>query len=163
MDVLSEIAGVKKPVENLIPSLLNTYELIGLSKRFSVAGKSDRGITLQGKSITIAVRVEFGNTKDFFETLTYLNNLSVDYKVLVTSSNSRSLPMEAAYTVLKKKLQVKDRWMLIDIEGKKEPMKINYGNPSALPAAPHRPAPKNAGKRVRRKKIYGGKYRKKQD
>ncbi len=186
MDVLSEIASVKKPVENLIPSLLTTYELIGLSKRFTVSGKSDRGITLQGKNISIALRVEFGSKRDFFETLTYLNSTPANYKVLVVSSNSRSLPMEAAYTVLKKKLQVKDRWLLLDVEGKKEPMRINYGGrprSEMLDSRPRRTDSwsdsqpqrtdsysteeprlnKNTGKPVRRKMIYGRGYRKEQD
>ena len=125
MSIFTDILQIKKPEKDLLESLLSSYESLAKAKGFEVK-KEGKTLFFKGERISAVLRIEFGGRKDFFETITYMNATPAEYKVLVVSSNARALPMEAAYTVLKKKLLVKERWMLIDIEGKKPPMCINW-------------------------------------
>jgi len=125
VSIFTDILQIKKPEKDLLESLLSSYESLAKAKGFEVK-KEDKTLFFKGERISAILRIEFGGRKDFFDTITYMNVTPAEYKVLVVSSNARALPMEAAYTVLKKKLLVKERWMLIDIEGKKPPMCINW-------------------------------------
>jgi len=125
VSIFTDILQIKKPEKDLLESLLSSYESLAKAKGFEVK-KEGKTLFFKGERISAVLRIEFGGRKDFFETITYMNSTPAEYKVLVVSSNARALPMEAAYTVLKKKLLVKERWMLIDIEGKKPPMCINW-------------------------------------
>lgn len=126
MSIFTDILQIKKPEKDLLESLLASYESIAKAKGFEVK-REGKTLFFKGERISAVLRIEFGGRRDFFETITYMNSTPSEYKVLVVSSNARALPMEAAYTVLKKKLLVKERWMLIDIEGNKQPMYINWG------------------------------------
>ena len=146
MSIFTDILQIKKPDKDLLESLLASYESLAKAKGFEVK-REDKTLFFKGERISAILRIEFGGRKDFFDTITYMNATTAEYKVLVVSSNARALSMEAAYTVLKKKLLVKERWMLIDIEGVKEPMYINWSPspvgaavPSAAERIPH-PAP----------------------
>ena len=130
MSIFTDILQIKKPEKDLLESLLSSYESLAKAKGFEVK-REDKTLFFKGERISAILRIEFGGRKDFFDTITYMNATPAEYKVLVVSSNARALQMEAAYTVLKKKLLVTERWMLIDIEGKKPPMCINW---SLLPA-----------------------------
>ena len=138
MSIFTDILQVKKPEKDLLESLLSSYESLAKAKGFEVQ-REGKTLTIKGERISAILRIEFGGRRDFFETLTYMNSTPAEYKVLIVSSNSRSLPMEAAYTVLKKKLQVGSRWLLIDIEGKKPPMYINWSPGTVHPKAERAP------------------------
>ena len=151
MSIFTDILQIKKPEKDLLESLLSSYESLAKAKGFEVK-REDKTLFFKGERISAILRIEFGGRKDFFDTITYMNATPAEYKVLVVSSNARALQMEAAYTVLKKKLLVTERWMLIDIEGKKPPMCINWSllpvgagstspaeslpRPAATPSAP---------------------------
>ncbi len=149
MSIFTDILQVKKPESNLLESLLSSYESLAKARGFEVQ-RDGRTLTIKGEHISALLRIEFGGRRDFFETLTYMNSAPAEYKVLVVSSNSRSLPMEAAYTVLKKKLQVGSRWLLIDIEGKKPPMYINWSPGTVHPRAEKAPRPERGARRMER-------------
>lgn len=156
MNIFAEILQVKKPEKDLVESLLSAYESLAKARGFEVR-REGKALFFKGERISALLRIEFGGRRDFFETITYMNAAPAEYKVLVASSNARALPMEAAYTVLKKKLLVKEKWMLVDIEGKKPPMFINWGGPfsgSRAPAA-HPPQRGRQARTERRKMIYG--------
>jgi len=125
VSIFTDMLQIKKPEKDLVESLLSSYELLAKARGFEVR-RDGKALFFKGERISAIVRIEFGGRKDFFDTITFMNSTPAEYKVLVVSSNARSLPMEAAYTVLKKKLLVKERWLLIDIEGKKPPMCINW-------------------------------------
>lgn len=125
VSIFTDILQIKKPEKDLLESLLSSYESLAKAKGFEVR-REGKTLFFKGERISAILRIEFGGRKDFFDTITCMNTAPAEYKVLVVSSNARALPMEAAYTVLKKKLLVKERWMLIDIEGKKPPMTINW-------------------------------------
>ena len=171
LPLLEKIIGVKKPVSGLPKSLIAQYEAIGAASAFRVE-PLEKGLLFIGKTAKVALKVEFGNLWEFFNTITALRETDADIKVLVTSSNSKAMKMETVYTVLKKKLGEKKRWAIIDIERKKEPMLLNFAHRRAEPSPRKRPEPemkksKNYGlqprnAKPRRKKIYG-KRRKKQD
>jgi len=135
VSIFTDIAQIKKPEKDLLESLLASYESAAKARGFEVK-REGKTLFLKGERISAVLRIEFGGRRDFFETITYMNSTPAEYKVLVVSSNARALPMEAAYTVLKKKLLVKERWMLIDIEGKKQPMYINWNLSPAGAGAP---------------------------
>ena len=185
MSIFTDILQIKKPEKDLLESLLASYESIAKAKGFEVK-REGKALFFKGERISAILRIEFGGRRDFFETITYMNSTPAEYKVLVVSSNARALPMEAAYTVLKKKLLVKERWMLIDIEGKKQPMYINWNLSASPPLAVSAPAEpgqpemevpnpelerqprperrRSKPPRVRRKMIYGAPHeRKEQD
>jgi hypothetical protein len=126
LPLLEKIIAAKKPSSGLPGSLLDGYRSLAEAAGF-VVEPIEKGLLLSGKTVKLALCVEFGSRWDFFNTITLLRETEADIKVLITSSNSRSMPMETAYTVLKKKLAEKVRWILLDIEGKKEPMFINFG------------------------------------
>ncbi|NYZ60117.1 hypothetical protein H0O01_00270 [Candidatus Micrarchaeota archaeon] len=126
MSIFTDILQIKKPDKDLLESLLASYESLAKARGFEVK-REGKTLFFKGERISAILRIEFGGRKDFFDTITYMNANPAEYKVLVVSSNARALPMEAAYTVLKKKLLVKERWMIIDIEGNKQPMYINWG------------------------------------
>ncbi len=134
MSIFTDIIQIKKPEKDLVESLLSSYESLAKAKGFEVR-REGKALSFKGERISAILRIEFGGRRDFFETITSMNSTPAEYKVLVVSSNARALPMEAAYTVLKKKLLVKERWMLIDIEGRKPPMCINW-LPSTAAGAP---------------------------
>ncbi|MFA5412274.1 MAG: hypothetical protein WC350_02935 [Candidatus Micrarchaeia archaeon] len=180
MSIFTDILQVKKPEKDLLESLLASYESAAKARGFEVQ-RDGRTLTIKGERISAILRIEFGGRHDFFETITQMNSAPAEYKILVVSSNARSLPMEAAYTVLKKKLLVKEKWMIIDIEGIKPPMYINWSGavsaaPASQPSAP-RSSDQYAGRppryesrrgkergRPRRKMIYGApNERKEQD
>jgi hypothetical protein len=125
LPLLEQILRVKKPDSGLPDSLLGEYRRLALDAGFSVE-PLEKGLLLSGKTVKLALRVEFGSRWDFFNTITFLRQTGADIKVLVTSSNSRSMPMETTYTVLKKKLRETVRWVLMDIEAKKRPMFLNF-------------------------------------
>ncbi len=177
LPLLEKLISVKKPVSGLPGSLLAQYKATGEADGYRVE-PIEKGVLFIGKTAKVALKVEFGNRWEFFNTITALRETEADIKILVKSSNSRSITMETVYTVLKKKLEEKTRWVLIDIERKKEPMFLNFREKSQ-PAEKRKSAPgkpggkpqmkktKNYGMqpanaRPRRKKIYG-KRRKKQD
>jgi hypothetical protein len=160
VNIFEEIMKVQKPEENLIESLLSAYKSIAEKKGFSVQ-EQEKMLFIEGERISILLRLEFGSRSDFFETLTYMNSHPAECKILVMSSNSRSLPMEAAYTVLKKKLGTKSKWLLVDIEGKKDPMRINWSPPPSQPRpavsrrrTPSRPQGRRKPLRTRKKVIH---------
>jgi len=126
VSIFTDILQIKKPEKDLLESLLASYESLAKARGFEVK-REGKTLFFKGERISAILRIEFGGRKDFFDTITYMNANPAEYKVLVVSSNARALPMEAAYTVLKKKLLVKERWMIIDIEGNKQPMYINWG------------------------------------
>lgn len=147
MSIFTDMLQIKKPEKGLLESLLSSYESLAKAKGFEVK-REGKTLFFKGEKISAVLCIEFGGRKDFFDTITYMNGTPAEYKVLVVSSNARALPMEAAYTVLKKKLLVKERWMLIDIEGKKQPMTINWslfpastGGGGAVQRRPAVPAP----------------------
>lgn len=175
LPLLQKIIAVKKPSSGLPKSLLAEYEAVGRALAFRVE-PIEKGLLFIGKTATVALKVEFGNRWEFFNTITALRETDADIKVLVTSSNSKAMKMETIYTVLKKKLEEKGRWVLIDLEGKKEPMLLNFKEKSSSPKPASKPvskAPrtkeaiepqmkksKNYGMqpvdaKPRRKKIYG--------
>lgn len=179
MSIFTDILQIKKPEKDLLESLLASYESAAKARGFE-AQRDGRTLTIKGEHISAILRIEFGGRKDFFETITFMNSAPAEYKILAVSSNARSLPMEAAYTVLKKKLLVKEKWMIIDIEGSKPPMYINWsGTQQASGGQPPAPRASNQyaehppryesrrGKergRPRRKMIYGApNERKEQD
>lgn len=135
MSIFTDMLQIKKPEKDLVESLLSSYESLAKSRGFEVK-REGKTLFFRGERISAILRIEFGGRRDFFETITYMNSAPAEYKILVVSSNARALPMEAAYTVLKKKLRVKERWMLIDIEGRKPPMAINWSLPPASAGAP---------------------------
>ena len=183
LPLLEKLIAVKKPVSGLPNSLLAQYGATGAALAYRVE-PIEKGLLFLGKTSKVALKIEFGNRWEFFNTITALRETDADIKVLVTSSNSKAMKMEAIYTVLKKKLGEKTRWVLIDIEGKKEPMFLNFreksregqappqSRPPAKPAREPKAGPemrktKNYGMQPtkaprRRKKIYG-KRRKRQD
>lgn len=190
VSIFTDILQIKKPEKDLLGSLLASYESAAKARGFEVQ-RDGRTLSIKGERISAILRIEFGGRKDFFETITNMNSAPAEYKILVVSSNARSLPMEAAYTVLKKKLLVKEKWMIVDIEGSKPPMYINWGGsasssqfpvsgpqspaPGSRPSVSSEPYPEadrrrrdsRRGKqqgRVRRKMIYGApNERKEQD
>ncbi|MEM4272579.1 MAG: hypothetical protein QXH30_03225 [Candidatus Bilamarchaeaceae archaeon] len=171
LPLLEKIIAVKKPAQGLPQSLLDAYEAIGKADGFQVE-KVEKGLVFTGKTVKLALKVEFGNRWEFFNAITALREMQADIKVLVMSSNAKSISMEAVYTVLKKKLGEKGRWVIIDIEGKKPPMKLNFARPRpSMPPAGGCPArirqearpmgkTKNygmqpEGAKPRRKRIFG--------
>lgn len=130
VSIFTDILQIKKPEKDLLESLLASYESAAKARGFEVQ-RDGRTLTIKGEHISTILRIEFGGRKDFFETITSMSSAPAEYKILIVSSNARSLPMEAAYTVLKKKLLVKEKWMIIDIEGIKPPMYINWGGSAA--------------------------------
>lgn len=155
LPLLEKIIAVKKPAAGLPKSLLAQYEAIGAAAAFRVE-PLEKGLLFIGKTAKVALKVEFGNRWEFFNTITALRETDADIKMLVTSSNSKAMKMEAVYTVLKKKLEEKSRWVLIDIERKKEPMFLNFREKAGVPSStsPARPsAPRQrAGPRATRSK-----------
>lgn len=133
LPLLEKIIAVKKPAQGLPQSLLDAYEAIGKADGFQIE-KAEKGLIFTGKTVKLALRVEFGNSWEFFNVITALRETPADIKVIVTSSNVKSIKMEAVYTVLKKKLEEKGRWVIIDIEGKKPPMKLNFARPKEAPS-----------------------------
>jgi hypothetical protein len=127
LPLLEKLLGLKKPASGLPDSLLAQYRALAESMGFGTE-PVEKGLLLRGKTVTLALKIEFGNRWDFFNTITSLRETESDIKILVTSSNSRAMPMETVYTVLKKKLGEKSRWVLLDIEGKKEPMFLNFSS-----------------------------------
>ncbi len=127
LPLLEKIIAVKKPVSGLPKSLLAQYEAIGTASTFRVE-PIEKGLIFIGKTAKVALKVEFGNRWEFFNTITALRETDADIKVLVTSSNSKAMSLETVYTVLKKKLEEKKRWVLIDLEGKKETMLLNFSH-----------------------------------
>ncbi len=128
LPLLEKMLAAKKPETGLPQSLLDAYEAIGKADGFQIE-RTEKGIVFSGKTVKLALRVEFGNRWEFFNAITALREMQADIKVIATSSNVKAIKMEAVYTVLKKKLEEKGRWVIIDIEGKKPPMKLNFGNP----------------------------------
>ncbi len=181
LPLLEKLIALKKPVSGLPKSLLAQYGATGAASRFRVE-PIEKGLLFIGKTASVALKVEFGNRWEFFNTITSLRETDADIKVLVTSSNSKAMKMETIYTVLKKKLEEKKRWVIIDIEGKKEPMFLNFREkthesaaqeekpshrkPAREPKAePEMKKTKNygmqpVGARPRRKKIYGKRRKK---
>ena len=178
LPLLEKLIAVKKPVSGLPKSLIAQYEAIGSASTFRVE-PIEKGLLFMGKTAKVALKVEFGNRWEFFNTITALRETDADIKVLVTSSNSKAMGMETIYTVLKKKLEEKKRWVLIDIEGKKEHMLLNFAHTRSEPAPRKRPEPRTrearpgpemkksknygmqpANAKPRRKKIYGKRKRK---
>ena len=135
VSIFTDILQIKKPEKDLLESLLSSYESLAKAKGFEVK-RDGKTLFFKGERISAILRIEFGGRKDFFDTITSMNATPAEYKVLVVSSNARALPMEAAYTVLKKKLLVKERWMIIDIEGNKQPMCINWSLSPASAGVP---------------------------
>jgi len=182
LPLLEKLIAIKKPATGLPKSLLDKYREVGAALAFRVE-PIEKGLLFVGKTATVALKVEFGNRWEFFNTITALRETDADIKVLVTSSNSKAMQMETIYTVLKKKLEEKNRWVLIDIEGKKKPMFLNFreksaparGRPKAAPKPQPKAPPKTsrssqqepelkktknygmqpANAKPRRKKIYG--------
>jgi len=175
LPLLEKIIAVKKPKTGLPKSLLAQYESLGTALAFRVE-PIEKGLIFIGKTVTLALKVEFGNRWEFFNTITALRETDADIRVLVTSSNSKAMQMETIYTVLKKKLEETGRWVLIDIEGKKDPMFLNFREKALEPKPAKKPAPrkpaepemkksKNYGMqpvnaKPRRKKIYGKRRKK---
>lgn len=149
MSIFTDILQIKKPDKDLLESLLASYESLAKARGFEVK-REGKTLFFKGERISAILRIEFGGRKDFFDTITYMNANPAEYKVLVVSSNARALPMEAAYTVLKKKLLVKERWMIIDIEGNKQPMYINWGLsvPGSQPPVPSTSYPETENRKL---------------
>ena len=104
LPLLEKLIAIKKPATGLPKSLLDNYGGVGTALAFRVE-PIEKGLLFVGKTATVALKVEFGNRWEFFNTITALRETDADIKVLVTSSNSKAMQMETIYTVLKKKLE----------------------------------------------------------
>ena len=156
LPLLEKLIAIKKPATGLPKSLLDKYREVGAALAFRVE-PIEKGLLFVGKTATVALKVEFGNRWEFFNTITALRETDADIKVLVTSSNSKAMQMETIYTVLKKKLEEKNRWVLIDIEGKKKPMFLNFREKTSPAKSPPRASPKKpaAEPQMKKSKNYG--------
>ncbi len=125
MDILSFLSNLKKP-ENppLIPNFIaQAKELAGKKKiKFQ---QREKGFYIEGGE-TAEIRFEFGGGKDLYNTITYLDSLQINYRIIMMSSRTASsMNMGTAWAVLTKKLETKKGWVIWDIEVKKGPYLIN--------------------------------------
>ncbi len=142
LPLLEKLLAIEKPKSGLPKSLFTKYREVGTVLKYEIT-TIEKGLLFSGRTSTIALKVEFGNRWEFFNTITALREMDADIKMLITSSNSKAMSMETIYTVLKKKLEEKGRWCIVDIERKKEPMFLNFKEKT--PSHSEKPSFKNNG------------------
>lgn len=164
---LQKLVKMKKPEQNLREEIINKVKLIAQEAKLETA-ECPNGCIVKGDEST-SIEVQFGGRRDFYETIERLSNEQTKYKVIITSSNVKSMKIKEIKWILNNKFQIKDKWLIIDIEGKESPKTVNfmlYGEKNkdkgekALLRVEYAKL-HNKPQKARRKKIYGkrGKYK----
>lgn len=143
---LQALVKIEKPTVNLLNEVLVSIK--------NIAGRANLKVfsCFGGFKITnnesVIVIVQFGGRRDFYGTIEMLTKETVDYRVIITSSNVKSMKIKEIKWILNDKYQTKDKWLIIDIEHKESPKTINFMLYGLNRAQSNEKAP-------RRKKIYG--------
>lgn len=166
---LQALVKMEKPQADLIESIKAAIR--------SCAGQSNLPISDFASGYKIAnnetalVIVQFGGRREFYEMLESMEKADADYRVIITSSNVKSMKIGEMKWLLHNKYQSKNKWLIIDIERKESPKTVNFmlygGKKEEAPEPePQPPAPQYADElgygdypkekeKPRKKKIYG--------
>jgi uncharacterized protein YcgL (UPF0745 family) len=115
MEFYEEIAKVKKPSGSIREKLLASYEEIGHRHGYKKL-KSPVHLLLFRNKDTAAVEINFGNEKEFLDSLRKLVENKADFNFFVTSSAAHTMRLEEVRSLLLKNFQTEQRFFLIDIE-----------------------------------------------
>lgn len=117
MDLEQALLEVKKPSGPLLPCLETAYREVAerygyvmmQSPLFLLFSKSDTG--------SLAIEVQFGNEREFENSLSRLAASKASLCVFVTSGHARTMRLEDARALLLRKFQIPhQRYIFIDIE-----------------------------------------------
>ncbi|MFA5077584.1 MAG: hypothetical protein WC488_04115 [Candidatus Micrarchaeia archaeon] len=149
LQFLQQLAKIEKPEQNLREETLKKVRESAARAGLEIAERPD-GFFLKGRGNAIVV-VQFGGRRDFYEAMEALEKDDSDYRVIVTSSNVKSMKIGEIKWILNNKFATKKKWLILDIERRESPKTVNfmlYGEKKEEREA----RPK---KEPRRKKIYG--------
>ncbi len=121
---LQELAKMQKPGANLKQGLLNTIRAAAEQAKLKILDYPD-GFRIENSG-KAAVVVQFGGRREFYETIETLEKEQTDYRVIVTSSNVKSMRIGEIKWILNNKYQTKNKWLIIDIEHKESPKTVNF-------------------------------------
>lgn len=171
LEFLQLLAKMQKPGQNLRDELLKGIRALGEQNRLSVQERPNGWIAKDGESA--AIEVQFGGRRDFYQMIEMLEKEAVDFRVVVTSSNVKSMTIGEIKWILNNKYQTKNRWLILDIEHKESPKTVNFmlygGTPEEksgtgrnaretlgdMAHVTHGNRERRESKAPRRKKIYG--------
>lgn len=144
---LQTLAKIKKPSTNLTEELLKCIKNAAEKAQFKNT-KYPNGLKIENGENGIVV-VQFGGRRNFYEAMEMLENEDIDYRVIITSSNVKSMRISEIKWILNNKYQTKKKWIILDIEHKESPKTVNFMLYEEPEIKSIREEPQ------RRKKIYG--------
>ncbi len=124
LDFLQILVKIRKPEANLKEGLLESVKVA--AEQAKMNAEAHAGGYRIGDSQTAIVAVQFGGRREFYETMEKLEKEQTDYRVLITSSNVKSMRIGEMKWILNNKYQTKHKWLIIDVEHKESPKTVNF-------------------------------------
>ena len=166
MELIDEIAKVKKPSHSLIPALAEQYSAIAFKFGYFEAQSPCWLYFMRKEGEALAFELQFGNISEFKSSFDRLVKSKAQLCIFVTSSLAHTMKLEDARGLLLRNFEIgKQKFVLIDIENGRH-VKANFewdnfnrgitGNSSGEnPQGPGASRGKPLFREARRKKIFG--------
>ncbi|MEW6528438.1 MAG: hypothetical protein AB1391_00970 [Candidatus Micrarchaeota archaeon] len=150
---LQALIRIEKPATDLRQGIFNSIKNIAQGANLKISEEPNKLKIMNSENAVVVI--QFGGRRDFYEMMEALNRELADYKIIITSSNVKSIKIGEIKWILNTRYQTKDKWLIIDIEHKENPKTINFMLYEMKNTGPNQNA-------SRRKKIYGtrGEYKK---
>ena len=124
LEFLQLLAKVQKPEQNLRDELLKGIKVLGEQHRLAMQERPNGWVAKDKESA--AIEVQFGGRRDFYQMIETLEKEPMDYRVVVTSSNVKSMTIGEIKWILNNKYQTKNKWLILDVEHKESPKTVNF-------------------------------------
>ncbi|VVB98335.1 Uncharacterised protein [uncultured archaeon] len=124
LEFLQTLAKIEKPAANLREGLLSAIRAAAEARKLRVSDYPN-GFRI-GELDNALVVVQFGGRREFYETMEALGKEQAAYRVVITSSNVKSMRIGEMKWILNNKYQTKDKWLILDVEHRESPKTINF-------------------------------------
>lgn len=126
INFFQKLVKIKKPEVNLKMGLQNVVKQLAKGAKLKVLDYPN-GCRIESESGENAiVVVQFGGRKEFYMAIETLENEVALYRVLITSSNVKSMSISEIKWLLNNKYKTKNKWLILDIEHKVHPKTVNF-------------------------------------
>lgn len=152
LNFLQALAKMKKPETGLLEGIAGAVQE-SAAKTGLRSESYANGWKAMNKESAVVV-VQFGGRRDFYVTMEMLEKKQCDYRVIITSSNVKSMKAGEIKWLLNNRYQTKNKWLITDIEGRESPKTVNfmlYGSGESG----EKPEMRGVRERPRRKRIIG--------
>lgn len=123
-EFLQSLVKLQKPEANLREAILTSIKNLCEKEKLNFS-EYPNGCKSQNKESAVIV-IQFGGRYDFYQTMETLNKEQATYRVIITSSNVKTMRINEIKWLLINKYKTNEKWLIVDIEHKERPKTVNF-------------------------------------